>query len=50
MRFLPGVERATGDSFRSEMVRLYTFRDGKIVRVRNYYDTDSYARAVQRKP
>lgn len=45
-----GVARATGNSFRSEIVRLYTFRDGKIIRVRNYYDTDSYVRAVQRTP
>lgn len=35
---------------RSEIVRLYTFRNGKIVRVRNYYDTDSYVRAVRGEP
>lgn len=45
-----GVARATGRRFRSDIVRLYTFRDGKIVRVRNYYDTDSYVRAVQDRP
>lgn len=45
-----GVSRQTGKPFRSDIVRLYTFREGRIVRVRNYYDTDSYVRAVQGKP
>ena len=45
-----GVARQTGKAFRSDIVRLYTFRDGKIVLVRNYYDTDSYVRAVQGSP
>src|SRR5688572_8247161 len=42
-----GVARATGKPFRSEIVRLYTFTNGKVVRVRNYYDTAAYVRAVQ---
>ena len=41
-----GIARATGRAFRSEIVRLYTFRDGKVVRVRNYYDTAAYVAAV----
>ncbi|MDQ3697963.1 MAG: nuclear transport factor 2 family protein [Gemmatimonadota bacterium] len=45
-----GVARATGRPFRSEIVRLYTFHDGKIVRVRNYYDTAAYVAAVSRVP
>ena len=32
--------------FESLIVREYTFRDGKIVRVRNFYDTAAYERAV----
>jgi TolB protein len=44
-----GVSRATGRAFRSEILRLYTFDPGgsKIVRVRNYYDTNAYVRAVR---
>ncbi len=44
-----GVSRATGRAFRSEILRLYTFdpAGNKIVRVRNYYDTDAYVRAVR---
>jgi ketosteroid isomerase-like protein len=45
-----GVARATGKPFRSEIVRLYTFEDGKVVRVRNFYDTASYVRAVRSEP
>ena len=45
-----GVARATGKPFRSEIVRLYTFEDGKVVRVRNFYDTASYVRAVRGEP
>jgi uncharacterized protein len=41
-----GVARATGAPFESEIVRLYSFREGKIIRVRNYYDTASYVKAV----
>lgn len=42
-----GIARATGRPFRSEIVRLYTFRDQKIVLVRNYYDTAAYVAAVR---
>lgn len=41
-----GIARATGIPFRSEIVRIYTFDAGRVVRVRNYYDTDAYVRAV----
>ena len=43
-----GVARATGRPFRSEILRLYTFDSlgAKIVRVRNFYDTNAYVRAV----
>ena len=41
-----GVAQRTGRPFRSEFLRLYSFRDGAIVRVRNYYDTANYAQAV----
>lgn len=41
-----GAARATGIPFRSEIVRIYTFEAGKVVRVRNYYDTGAYVRAV----
>lgn len=42
-----GIARATGRPFHSEILRLYTFRDGKVIRVRNYYDTASYVSAVR---
>jgi len=44
-----GVARETGRPFRSEILRLYTFdgTTGKIVRVRNYYDTGAYVAAVR---
>lgn len=44
-----GVARATGRPFRSEILRLYTFDEGtgKIIRVRNYYDTAAYVAAVR---
>ena len=42
-----GVARATGKPFASEVVRVWTFRDGKAVRVRSYYDTHGYAAALQ---
>ena len=46
-----GVARSTGRPFHSEILRLYTFDPigGKIVRVRNYYDTGAYVRAVRDK-
>ena len=42
-----GIARLTGRSFESEILRLYTLQQGRIVRVRNYYDTAAYVRAVQ---
>ena len=45
-----GVARATGRPFRGEIVRVYTFAGDKVVRVRNYYDTDAYVRAVRGEP
>jgi ketosteroid isomerase-like protein len=47
--FGEGIARRTGHPFRSEILRLYTFDagTGKIIRVRNYYDTDSYVAAVR---
>lgn len=41
-----GIARVTGKPFKSEILRLYTFRNGKIIRVRNFYDTSSYVSAV----
>lgn len=41
-----GTARATGRPFASAVVRLYDVRDGRIVRVRSFYDTDAYARAM----
>jgi uncharacterized protein len=40
-----GHARATGRSFQSEVVRIWTFREGKAVRVRSFYDTRAYQRA-----
>lgn len=37
----------TGRPFESHIVREYTFRNGKIVRVRNFYDTAAYERALE---
>ncbi|HVD62567.1 MAG TPA: nuclear transport factor 2 family protein [Gemmatimonadaceae bacterium] len=44
-----GIARATGRPFHSEILRVYTFNPstGKIVRVRNYYDTSSYVAAIR---
>lgn len=41
-----GIAKSTGKPFKSEILRLYTFKDGKIIRVRNFYDTASYVAAV----
>ena len=41
-----GIARSTGKSFHSQILRLYTVKDGKIVRVRNFYDTAAYVAAV----
>lgn len=47
--FGEGIARATGKPFRSEILRLYTFdpATGRIVRVRNFYDTHAYVAAVR---
>lgn len=47
-----GIARSTGRPFRSEILRLYTFDSatGKIIRVRNFYDTDAYVAAVRSAP
>lgn len=42
-----GAARATGKPFRGEIVRVYSFSADKVVRVRNYYDTWAYVRAVR---
>ena len=41
-----GTARATGMPFASEVVRIWTFHEGKAVRVRSYYDTHAYAVAL----
>ncbi len=41
-----GKARATGAPFASEVVRVWTFQDGKATRVRSYYDTHGYAAAL----
>lgn len=40
-----GRAAASGRPFASDVVRIWTFRDGKAVRVRSYYDTAAYERA-----
>jgi len=41
-----GRARESRRPFASEIVRIYTFRGGKIARVRNFYDTTSYVAAL----
>lgn len=41
-----GIALSTGKPFQSEILRLYTFKDGKIIKVRNFYDTNSYVAAL----
>ena len=45
-----GRARDTGRSFESEVVRVWTFREGKAVRVRSFYDTGAYERALRESP
>lgn len=40
-----GRAAASGRPFASEIVRIWTFRDGRAVLVRSYYDTAAYERA-----
>ena len=42
-----GRARATGKPFSSEVVRIWTFRGSKVARVRSYYDTGAYERALR---
>ena len=37
----------TGRAFESEIVRIYTLHEGKIIRVRSYYDTAAYVAALR---
>ncbi len=41
-----GKVHETGAPFASEVVRVWTFHDGKAIRVRSYYDTHGYATAL----
>lgn len=43
-----GIAKATGKPFKSEVLRFYTFKDGKIIKVRNFFDTASYVSAVSK--
>src|SRR5687768_11267509 len=36
-----GKAHASGTRFASEIVRIWTFQEGKVVRVRSYYDTQN---------
>jgi ketosteroid isomerase-like protein len=42
-----GVARMTERPFRSTILRLFTFHQGKVIKVRNFFDTDSYTSALQ---
>ena len=41
-----GRAHATGSAFESEVVRIWTFRGNEAIRVRSFYDTGAYERAV----
>ena len=41
------VVEATGRPFESEVVRFWSFRDGRVVRVRSYDDTAAYLAAYR---
>jgi ketosteroid isomerase-like protein len=41
-----GHARATGRRYESDIVRIWTIRDGKVVRVRSFYDTHTYVSAL----
>lgn len=41
-----GKAVATGKPFETEVVRIWTFRGGRAVKVRSYYDTQAYAAAL----
>jgi ketosteroid isomerase-like protein len=42
-----GIARNTGRSFKSNILRLFRFVNGKVIKVRNFFDTDAYTRAYQ---
>ncbi len=44
-----GIAISTGNPFKSEILRLYNFRNGKIIKVRNFYDTSAYVAAMSNK-
>ncbi|MBO0887848.1 nuclear transport factor 2 family protein [Candidatus Bathyarchaeota archaeon] len=41
-----GVARATGKPYESEIVRVWTIKNGKAVKVQSFYDTAAYAIAI----
>ncbi len=41
-----GRAKSTGRAFKSDIVRIYTFHEAKLTRVRNYYDTASYVSSL----
>ena len=41
-----GTANATGRSYESRVVRIFTVRDGRIVRVQSFFDTAEYAKAL----
>ena len=42
-----GRVRANGRRYESDIVRVWTFKDGEIVRVRSFYDTAKYVEAMR---
>ncbi|MBI4416784.1 MAG: nuclear transport factor 2 family protein [Euryarchaeota archaeon] len=42
-----GRVRANGRRYESDIVRVWTFRDGRITRVRSFYDTAKYVEAMR---
>lgn len=42
-----GIARNTGRPFKSNILRLFTFVNGKVIKVRNFFDTDAYTRALK---
>lgn len=41
-----GTANANGRRYESRVVRIFTVRDGKIVRVQSFFDTAEYAKAL----
>ena len=42
-----GRAKSTGHEFKSDICRIYDFEKGKLVKVRNYYDTAAYVAALK---